>query len=62
MSESKSKSSLHSAAQEARVASFVSSSTADAKDKSALGPDEEDVEGDSFFDDPIPKPEKTYGW
>lgn len=62
LSESKSKSSLHSAAHEARVASFVSSSTADAKDKSALGPDEEDVEGDSFFDDPIPKPEKTYGW
>nr|KAF6505138.1 hypothetical protein HJG63_005134 [Rousettus aegyptiacus] len=20
------------------------------------------MEGDSFFDDPIPKPEKTYGW
>ncbi|XP_056421763.1 centrosomal protein 43 [Hyla sarda] len=24
--------------------------------------DEDDLEGDSFFDDPIPKPEKTYGW
>uniref|UniRef100_A0A8C5UIQ3 Centrosomal protein 43 n=1 Tax=Malurus cyaneus samueli TaxID=2593467 RepID=A0A8C5UIQ3_9PASS len=24
--------------------------------------DEDDVEGDSFFDDPIPKPERTYGW
>ncbi|KAM4772641.1 centrosomal protein 43 isoform 2-T2 [Rhinophrynus dorsalis] len=23
--------------------------------------DEDDLEGDSFFDDPIPKPEKTYG-
>ncbi|XP_052025878.1 centrosomal protein 43 isoform X3 [Apodemus sylvaticus] len=62
LSESKSKSSLHSLAHETRIASFLSSSTADAKDKSALCPDEEDVEGDSFFDDPIPKPEKTYGW
>ncbi|KAE8602041.1 hypothetical protein XENTR_v10013862 [Xenopus tropicalis] len=24
--------------------------------------DEDYLEGDSFFDDPIPKPEKTYGW
>ncbi|XP_075058658.1 centrosomal protein 43 [Mixophyes fleayi] len=24
--------------------------------------DEDDIEGDSFFDDPIPKPDKTYGW
>ncbi|XP_073531575.1 centrosomal protein 43 [Phyllobates terribilis] len=24
--------------------------------------DEDDLEGDSFFDDPIPKPERTYGW
>lgn len=24
--------------------------------------DEDDLEGDSFFDDPMPKPEKTYGW
>lgn len=62
LSESKSKSSLHSLAHETRIAPFLSSSTADAKDKSALCPDEDDVEGDSFFDDPIPKPEKTYGW
>lgn len=62
LSESKSKSSLHSLAHETRIASFLSSSTVDAKDKSALCPDEDDVEGDSFFDDPIPKPEKTYGW
>lgn len=62
LSESKSKSSLHSLVHETRIASFLSSSTVDAKDKSALCPDEDDVEGDSFFDDPIPKPEKTYGW
>lgn len=24
--------------------------------------EEDSIEGDSFFDDPIPKPEKTYGW
>ncbi|KAM4042403.1 centrosomal protein 43 isoform 2-T2 [Anomaloglossus baeobatrachus] len=24
--------------------------------------DEDDLEGNSFFDDPIPKPEQTYGW
>lgn len=62
LSESKSKSSLHSLVHETRIAPFLSNSTADAKDKSALCPDEDDVEGDSFFDDPIPKPEKTYGW
>uniref|UniRef100_A0A8I6GIV0 Centrosomal protein 43 n=1 Tax=Rattus norvegicus TaxID=10116 RepID=A0A8I6GIV0_RAT len=62
LSESKSKSSLHSLVHETRIASFLSNSTVDAKDKSALCPDEDDVEGDSFFDDPIPKPEKTYGW
>lgn len=62
LSESKSKSSLHSLVHETRIASFLSNSTVDAKDKNALCPDEDDVEGDSFFDDPIPKPEKTYGW
>lgn len=24
--------------------------------------DEDEEEGDSFFDDPLPKPQKTYGW
>ncbi|KAH0500647.1 FGFR1 oncogene partner [Microtus ochrogaster] len=62
LSEPKSRSSLHSLAHETRIASFLSSSTLDAKDRSAPCPDEDDAEGDSFFDDPIPKPEKTYGW
>ncbi|XP_041536283.1 centrosomal protein 43 isoform X4 [Microtus oregoni] len=62
LSEPKSRSSLHSLAPETRIASFLSSSTQDTKDRSALCPDEDDAEGDSFFDDPIPKPEKTYGW
>ncbi|NXF41518.1 FR1OP protein, partial [Nyctibius bracteatus] len=32
------------------------------KEKSDPGVNEDDVEGDSFFDDPIPKPERTFGW
>ncbi|NXK59864.1 FR1OP protein, partial [Sylvietta virens] len=32
------------------------------KEKSDPIVDEDDVEGDSFFDDPVPKPERTYGW
>jgi FGFR1 oncogene partner len=47
---------------ETKVGSFLSSATLDVKDKAGLCPDEDDMEGDSFFDDPIPKPEKTYGW
>lgn len=27
-----------------------------------FGLEVEDEEGDSFFDDPLPKPQKTYGW
>lgn len=27
-----------------------------------LGLEDDDEEGDSFFDDPLPKPQKTYGW
>uniref|UniRef100_A0A3B4EC38 Centrosomal protein 43 n=1 Tax=Pygocentrus nattereri TaxID=42514 RepID=A0A3B4EC38_PYGNA len=27
-----------------------------------LGLEDEEEEGDSFFDDPLPKPQKTYGW
>lgn len=60
--EPKSKSSLHSLAHETKIASFLSNTTLDVKDKAGLCPDEDDMEGDSFFDDPIPKPEKTYGW
>nr|XP_020042637.1 FGFR1 oncogene partner isoform X2 [Castor canadensis] len=61
LSEQKSKSSLHSLTHETKVGSFLSSATLDVKDKAGLCPDEDDMEGDSFFDDPIPKPEKTYG-
>ncbi|XP_053567080.1 centrosomal protein 43 isoform X2 [Bombina bombina] len=39
-------------------AGLLFSNTSEGK---SLEIDEEDIEGDSFFDDPIPKPEKTYG-
>ncbi|CAD7691626.1 unnamed protein product [Nyctereutes procyonoides] len=59
--EPKSKSSLHLLAHETKIGSFLSNKNLDVKDKAGLCPDD-DMEGDSFFDDPIPKPEKTYGW
>ncbi|XP_028904998.2 centrosomal protein 43 isoform X2 [Ornithorhynchus anatinus] len=61
-SETKSKSSLHILANETKLGSSLKNLPLDAKDKSDICPDEDDVEGDSFFDDPIPKLEKTYGW
>lgn len=61
-SEPKSRSGLHLLAHETKIASFLSNKSLDVKDKAGLCPDEDDMEGDSFFDDPIPKPEKTYGW
>ncbi|XP_062953502.1 centrosomal protein 43 isoform X2 [Cynocephalus volans] len=61
-SEPKSKSSLHLLAHETKIGSFLSNKTLDGKDKAGLCSDEDDMEGDSFFDDPLPKPEKTYGW
>ncbi|XP_047589547.1 centrosomal protein 43 isoform X2 [Lutra lutra] len=61
-SEPKSRSSLHLLAHETKIGSFLSNKSLDVKDKAGLCADEDDMEGDSFFDDPIPKPEKTYGW
>ncbi|XP_038617834.1 centrosomal protein 43, partial [Tachyglossus aculeatus] len=61
-SEAKSKSSLRLLANEAKLGSSLKNLSLDAKDKSDACPDEDDGEGDSFFDDPIPKLEKTYGW
>nr|XP_056708532.1 centrosomal protein 43 [Euleptes europaea] len=34
----------------------------DTKEKNSLAEEEDDAEEDPFFDDPIPKPEQTYGW
>ncbi|XP_057594856.1 centrosomal protein 43 isoform X2 [Hippopotamus amphibius kiboko] len=61
-SEPRSKSSLPLLAQETKLGSLLSSRSLDVKDKAGPCPDEDDMEGDSFFDDPIPKPERTYGW
>ncbi|XP_036281489.1 centrosomal protein 43 isoform X3 [Pipistrellus kuhlii] len=61
-SEPRSKGSLHSLAQEAKLGPFLSNKSLDVTDKAGLCPHEDDLDGDSFFDDPIPKPEKTYGW
>ncbi|XP_036105263.1 centrosomal protein 43 isoform X4 [Molossus molossus] len=61
-SEPKSKSSLHLLAHETKLGSFLSSQSPGEEARADLGPHEDDMDGDSFFDDPIPKPEKTYGW
>ncbi|XP_058938878.1 centrosomal protein 43 isoform X1 [Kogia breviceps] len=61
-SEPKSKSSLHLLAHDTKIGSLLSNKSLDVKDKAGPCPGEDDTEGDSFFDDPIPKPEKTYGW
>ncbi|XP_059555841.1 centrosomal protein 43 isoform X1 [Myotis daubentonii] len=61
-SESKSRSGLHFLAQETKMGSLLSNKSLDVKDKPGLCPQDDDLDGDSFFDDPIPKPEKTYGW
>ncbi|XP_066104352.1 centrosomal protein 43 isoform X1 [Saccopteryx bilineata] len=61
-SEPKSRSGLHLPAHETKAGSFLPSRSLDGKEKAGLCPPEDDLDGDSFFDDPIPKPEKTYGW
>ncbi|XP_019515049.1 PREDICTED: FGFR1 oncogene partner isoform X1 [Hipposideros armiger] len=61
-SELKSKNSLHLLAHETKIGSLLNNKGLDDKDRAGLCPDEDDMEGDSFFDDPIPKPEKMYGW
>lgn len=61
-SELRSRSSPHLLPQEATVGSLLSPRPADGADGAGLCADADDPEGDSFFDDPIPRPEKTYGW
>uniref|UniRef100_A0A8C9JNG6 Centrosomal protein 43 n=1 Tax=Panthera tigris altaica TaxID=74533 RepID=A0A8C9JNG6_PANTA len=60
-SEPKSRSSLHLLTHETKIGPFLSHKSLDVKDKAGLCPDGDGMEGDSFFDDPIPEPEKTYG-
>ncbi|XP_009904633.1 centrosomal protein 43 [Dryobates pubescens] len=54
-----SKSSIHFMPNETKLDSQLENRDSNTKD---TGVDEDDAEGDSFFDDPIPKPERTYGW
>ncbi|XP_074945743.1 centrosomal protein 43 isoform X3 [Phalacrocorax aristotelis] len=57
-----SKRSIHFLPNETRLDPQLENKDLNTKEKSDPGVDEDDVEGDSFFDDPIPKPERTYGW
>ncbi|NWR58584.1 FR1OP protein, partial [Bucorvus abyssinicus] len=57
-----SKRSIHFLPNETKLDPQIANKDLNTKEKSAPGLDEDDVEGDSFFDDPIPKPERTYGW
>ncbi|NWU12604.1 FR1OP protein, partial [Cephalopterus ornatus] len=57
-----SKRSIHFLPNEAKLDPQLENKDLNAKEKSDPGVDEDDVEGDSFFDDPIPKPERTCGW
>uniref|UniRef100_A0AAA9TAM1 Centrosomal protein 43 n=1 Tax=Bos taurus TaxID=9913 RepID=A0AAA9TAM1_BOVIN len=61
-SEPKSRSGLHLLAHETKIGSLLSNNSLDVNAKAGPGPEEDDLEGDSFFDDPIPKPEAAYGW
>ncbi|NXA37727.1 FR1OP protein, partial [Eudromia elegans] len=57
-----SKSSIHFLPNETKLDPQLQNKDLNTKEKSDPGVDEDDAEGDSFFDDPIPKPERTYGW
>uniref|UniRef100_A0A452FUR7 Centrosomal protein 43 n=1 Tax=Capra hircus TaxID=9925 RepID=A0A452FUR7_CAPHI len=61
-SEPKSRSSLHLLAHETKIGSLLNNSSLDVNARAGPGPDDDDLEGDSFFDDPLPKPEAAYGW
>uniref|UniRef100_A0A8C0BHR0 Centrosomal protein 43 n=1 Tax=Buteo japonicus TaxID=224669 RepID=A0A8C0BHR0_9AVES len=57
-----SKRSIHFLPNETKLDPQLEDKDLNTKEKSDPGVDEDDAEGDSFFDDPIPKPERTYGW
>ncbi|NXN08325.1 FR1OP protein, partial [Indicator maculatus] len=54
-----SKSSIHFMPNETKLDPQLENRDLNTKD---TGGEEDDAEGDSFFDEPIPKPERTYGW
>ncbi|NXF43115.1 FR1OP protein, partial [Oceanites oceanicus] len=57
-----SKRSIHFLPNEIKLDPQLENKDLNTKEKSDPGVDEDDAEEDSFFDDPIPKPERTYGW
>ncbi|XP_035394519.1 centrosomal protein 43 isoform X2 [Cygnus atratus] len=57
-----SKRSIHFLPNETKLDPQLQNKDLNTKEKSDPAMDEDDEEGDSFFDDPIPKPERTYGW
>ncbi|NWW36615.1 FR1OP protein, partial [Panurus biarmicus] len=57
-----SKRSIHFLPNETKLDPQLENKDLNTKEKSDPVVDEDDVEGDSFFDDPVPKPERTYGW
>ncbi|XP_015277657.1 PREDICTED: FGFR1 oncogene partner isoform X3 [Gekko japonicus] len=59
--ETKSKGIIHFLPNEAKLVSQPNRDL-DTKEKNSLAEEEDDAEDDPFFDDPIPKPEQTYGW
>ncbi|XP_015277655.1 PREDICTED: FGFR1 oncogene partner isoform X1 [Gekko japonicus] len=58
--ETKSKGIIHFLPNEAKLVSQPNRDL-DTKEKNSLAEEEDDAEDDPFFDDPIPKPEQTYG-
>ncbi|XP_057240608.1 centrosomal protein 43 isoform X1 [Malurus melanocephalus] len=57
-----SKRSINFLPNETKLDSQLENKDLNTKEKRDPVVDEDDAEGDSFFDDPIPKPERTYGW
>ncbi|NWY38963.1 FR1OP protein, partial [Sylvia atricapilla] len=57
-----SKRSIHFLPNETKLDPQLENKDLNTKEKNDPVLDEDDVEGDSFFDDPVPKPERTYGW
>ncbi|NWS00871.1 FR1OP protein, partial [Motacilla alba] len=57
-----SKRSIHFLPNETKLDPQLENKDLNTKEKSDPVVDEDDIEGDSFFDDPVPKPERTYSW
>ncbi|NWZ79200.1 FR1OP protein, partial [Poecile atricapillus] len=57
-----SKRSIHFLPNETKLDPQLENKDLNTKEKSDPVVDEDDVEEDSFFDDPVPKPERTYSW